>query len=648
MSDAPHIHPLALKAKELHDQLKLKYDLYSSEVETAWRSFNRSQREKCIKAAEPENTKNLQPDYSPDALTVPDSDWFLILLEHRATNSLFDQYTLGPRGLPGDHDATVDFYKGQIHPQIPREYLYTRCMVFYQESEGFYGEIAYVSPEEAPMSFILDEIRGKNLVQMFTGEAILCRQTTLLQFLNAMVDVILKEYSKIQEAARRIRQIIAHGKFKEEWPSWYLSTVHEKPHILCQTVNDHLASHPLLQTWENTPSRAYVSMAIYEVLKDKEYSLALWKCITHLLELLTRPSENKVYWDKLIYELYSLCELEFGRALDNLKRHLSTGILCEWLHPGEDNNGRPCYLMRSDPGDLVDTDRGVRHLFCYFRPDFNLYTAGDFTEWLYDTSGIPLLKEEKTLQRERYALIELNAITDFAKDLFSIFPRPTSNQETKPMFHSLWENTKWNFSRTQKPLEIHGLSGDPEGLNWLGLDTMKDLKDLESENVYDASLSAEMAASALESLDSLFQMYTGNTMGELFEKLVTDFEKQCDQLEVTTRDLDLKREVVAAFTSACWVKPPKALTTTSRKSSPLVHDLKDDPESEEEFEDSESDVEYDTAEYTLEEYDPVEDFEEVTEKYREWNYEETDEAVFWGTLDVESYIKGVRNLPFAC
>ncbi|KAF9764608.1 hypothetical protein IL306_002777 [Fusarium sp. DS 682] len=343
------------------------------------------------------------------------------------------------------------------------------------------------------------------------------------------------------DTAAKLKDIAATGEWNEEWFSWYLATFRENPHILCQTVKDHLVSHPCLQTWEDTPSRAYMSMAVYGALMDMNYAFALWKCINYL----------------------------------------------------------PCYYMKRDPSDLVHKDRRVRHLFCYFGTEFDLFTAGKFTNWLDYTSGTPQLKEEKPLGRESDALNELNAITAFAKELSSIFSPPTCHKETDTVFLSLWEDVKFNFDKTRSAVEANDLSGRRAGFKWLGLDMMEDLKDLESGSPYDATLSPEIAATTLSSLHIVFRMCTGNTMGDLLAKLVRNFVKQCGQLEF--RNEEEQAEITRA--------------DRERIARPFGDDA---PECSASMIDSN---------------DAKEDTEEVN---------------FWGSLDVEPYIMGFRNLPFAC
>lgn len=87
--------------KELHDDLARKYKKHGAAIESIWRSFDQTQRTKCIKAGTADGVVlkhardrslgicyKVVPEWNLRDITDPNSDLLLDLLKHRATKTL--------------------------------------------------------------------------------------------------------------------------------------------------------------------------------------------------------------------------------------------------------------------------------------------------------------------------------------------------------------------------------------------------------------------------------------------------------------------------------------------------------------------------------------------------------------------------------
>jgi hypothetical protein len=315
-----------------------------------------------------------------------------------------------------------------------------------------------------------------------------------------MVDAILEEYLQSQEAAFKLtlEDIIASGQDKEEWPSWYPCTLREKPHILCETVKNHLASHSRLQTPHGVSKLChFMTMAVFEVILDKQYILAIWKCINRLLGLLEGSSMGRYCQDRLIEELYCLCNCVFKRTHEKLKRHMSAGVISEWVLPKQDDEGNTRDCIKKEVGEFVLNDLRPDYLFCFFSPAFDMFTGDKFIRTFYDTSKELPLEIDRPLQTELYAVCELNIIVGFVKKVLSLFPPAPSFLDGDCIYRSTMEDLEAKLARVRSGLERYGLAGSLAPFSRPDSNTIKSLTEFDTGSGYDATLHPSMAGTPL-------------------------------------------------------------------------------------------------------------------------------------------------------
>ena len=102
--------------KELQRDLAKKYRIHGARIEEIWRSFDKGQRARAVKAGAAEgavlkepgdrllgNVYKIMPETNLRDITEPGSDYLLDILKYRATKSLCEQYREGANNAPGDH-----------------------------------------------------------------------------------------------------------------------------------------------------------------------------------------------------------------------------------------------------------------------------------------------------------------------------------------------------------------------------------------------------------------------------------------------------------------------------------------------------------------------------------------------------------------
>ena len=130
--------------RELHGDLKRKWKAHGLKVETAWRSFDKSQRAKCMNSgtiqgkvlkhsrdASLGNVCKFIPEWNLEDMTDPESNLLLEVLEHRATKSLSEQYRSGHNGTAGDLDLIDEIAR----PRNLGAVEFKNCFTVFHESK---------------------------------------------------------------------------------------------------------------------------------------------------------------------------------------------------------------------------------------------------------------------------------------------------------------------------------------------------------------------------------------------------------------------------------------------------------------------------------------------------------------------------------
>ncbi|GIJ87097.1 hypothetical protein Asppvi_006000 [Aspergillus pseudoviridinutans] len=193
--------------KRLHRDLAQKYQLHGSRIEQIWRSWDKSRRDKAVKAgavrgkvlAHPTdqtmgNMYKVIPEWNLRDLTQPESDYLLDHLKHRATKSLSDQYHEGVHGSPGDHAFILESMRVN-HLRHVNPFRNSFTLFIEEDQYGQSYDVTDSAKYREMMTGLSTAVNAGLCVPRSTGELILQRQMYLLQALNVLVGDILEDGS---------------------------------------------------------------------------------------------------------------------------------------------------------------------------------------------------------------------------------------------------------------------------------------------------------------------------------------------------------------------------------------------------------------------------------------------------------------------
>ncbi|RYC82707.1 hypothetical protein BFJ63_vAg14429 [Fusarium oxysporum f. sp. narcissi] len=500
--------------RELHGDLQRKWKAHGPKVETAWRSFNKAQRAKCMKAGSADgvvlkhssdvslgNVYKFIPEWNLEDITEPNSDFLLDILKHRATKTLFEQYAAGVSGTLGDRHLIENMIREKNLRHVDSfNHSYT---YFYDEK---YGESFTVQPKHLDdvMKGLRIAVDHGVLIPRSLGELVLQRQINILQLLNVMIEDILDQGSQtrnrdgpkkqfknapLSESASKQatvtltpQEVAAIASDQKSSLEEYLSLLRTEPTVLCPGVNVQFFSRSELVPDEKGRSLPvhtdkYIGPAVLETIHHAVQGIAVWECITGLLDLLEKQSTDKLYKYTILQELSNMCHFEYARTQALFKRQVSTGTGSKWfkrISNAYDNSGNAKMEKLSD---------------------------------LYKTH---LLEREKLDERESRTLHDVAAIVAFVQDLSAVHSFPSA-------------------SRKKGNLLVTGLQEVDTELNQIKKEV--DLRDYAAP--IDNLLEPGMSAKALEALDEFVVEKTGTKMGSLYrdelEKAFRNVEEQYQQ-----------------------------------------------------------------------------------------------------------------------
>jgi hypothetical protein len=313
-----------------------KYNKHAAVVEQYWRSFDQSQRIRCIKAGAADgvvlkhsldrsmgNVYKIIPEINLRDITKPDSDFLLDLLKHRATNTILDQYMTGVNGGLGDHAFIKQMMDTRnLRLTNPDKNGFTLFL-----DEDRYGQtMAIVRDAPQVLAGLALSIKANLCVPQELGELMLQRQLYMLQCLNIAIEDILdmgsrtrdrKKPSKksdkaataafsnlsIQEPAKGLSlpDLIYSARNQTTTLEEYLALLSTEPVVLTHAVNVCFFSRPELLPDERgriLPVHAdkYISGAVLEAVYNAVKAVAIWNYISRLLGLLaSEAATDKIY-----------------------------------------------------------------------------------------------------------------------------------------------------------------------------------------------------------------------------------------------------------------------------------------------------------------------------------------------------------------
>ncbi|KAF5001070.1 hypothetical protein FGRMN_1264 [Fusarium graminum] len=526
----------SLMLKELHSDLARKYKTHGAKVETAWRSFNRLQRAKCMKAGMAEgavlktstdtslgNVYKFIPEWNLADIAEPNSNLLIDILKYRATKSLPEQYSEGVNGSPGDFALIDEMTKKK---NLRHVNSFTNCYTFFYEEK--YGESIQVSSEHldevlASLRMAID--RGI-LIPQALGELILQRQITLLQCLNVIIGDILEEGSQTRNKGQSNKQskkaptaplsksattpavklspreIIASAQDQMSSLEEYLSLLRSEPTVLCPGVNIQFFGRPELVPDEKGRSLPvytdkYVSSAVYETIHHAVQGIAVWESITGLIELLEKSAIDKLYKTMVLQELSNMCHFEFARVQALFKRQVATAMGSKWfkrLSNVYDNAGNAKVSLKGKPDELTRSDPQLHYLLRLCQPETTLNKAVEWMQKLSDLYKSHPLEREKLAEREARTLYDVAAIVALFQDLSSAFSLPSASRKKGSLFVTNLQGVDVELSQFKKDVDLRDFAAPIDNL-----------------------LEPGVAAKALDVLDQFVTEKTGTKMGSLYQ-----------------------------------------------------------------------------------------------------------------------------------
>ncbi|KAF5656297.1 hypothetical protein FHETE_11057 [Fusarium heterosporum] len=542
----------SLMLKELHSDLARKYKTHGARIENAWRSFNRLQRAKCMKAGMAEgavlktstdtslgNVYKFIPEWNLADIADPNSNLLIDILKYRATKSLSEQYSEGVNGSPGDFALIDEMTKKK---NLRHVNSFTNCYTFFYDEK--YGESIQISSEHldqvlASLRMVID--RGI-LIPQALGELILQRQITLLQCLNVIIGDILEEGSQAVKKGQSNKQskkaptaplsksattlsaklstqeIIASAQDQRSSLEEYLSLLRSEPTVLCPGVNIQFFSRPELVPDEKGRSLPvhtdkYVSSAVYETFHNAVQGIAIWESITGLVEILEKPGIDKLYKSTVLQELSNMCHFEFARVQALFKRQVSTAMGSKWfkrLSNVYDNAGNAKISLKGKPEELTRADPQLHYLLRLCQPETTLNKAIEWMQKLSDLYKSHPLEREKLEEREARTLYDVAAIVALFQDLSSAFSLPSASRKKGYLFVANLQKIDVELSQFKREVDLRDFAAPIDNL-----------------------LEPGVAAKALDVLDQFVTEKTGTKMGFLYQdelnKTFQNLEEQYQQ-----------------------------------------------------------------------------------------------------------------------
>ncbi|KAK3939513.1 ipa protein [Diplogelasinospora grovesii] len=554
--------------KELHEDLAQKYRRHAAKVENMWRSFDKNQRTRCLKAGAAEgallkhpldrslgNVYKFIPEWNLRDLTEPGSDILLDILKHRATKTLGEQYIGGVNGGPGDY-ALID---EMMHTKNLRHVDdFKDCWTFFMDGEEYGASFRILAEHAETLADFAPAIRAGLCIPQSTGELILNRQITLLQSLNILIEDILEEGSQSRSRKQRPK------KSDEEAASAALSklTIKEAPPAklslpdLVASARDQKASledylgllsaEPvvLAHAGRSLPAHTdkYISVAFFDAVHGAVKAAAIWNYIDRLLKLLETSGADKAYRAIILQEISNMCHLEYARAQAVFKRH-------KWfkrVSNAYDNAGNARVTMKGNPEELTRSDPQLHYMLRLCQPETSAARAADWIKKLGDLYEAHPGDRDKLEEREADSLADLAVIVGFIQDLSPVVSMPSLSRKKGQMF----------VSRSQD-LEAE--------LNQLKKDTQMDLLLRDFAVPIDNLLEPGMAEGALKALDGFVVDKAGTKMGFLYQDLVED----CfSDLQNQYRQVRAKMEEQKKGKAAEWTPPPPLLPVSVPEKQP--------------------------------------------------------------------------------
>ncbi|KAF5694500.1 hypothetical protein FDENT_1112 [Fusarium denticulatum] len=458
--------------RELHGDLQRKWAAYGLEVETAWRSFDKAQRAKCMKAAAWRGQVlkhsrdaslgilgRLIPEWNLTDMTDPDSDLFLDIIKHRAMTPLTEQYRCGHNDTAGDLALIDEMARTRsLRHENASKNVFT---VFNERDYGDCFRVPICVNNEEVLSGLELGIHHRYIVPQPLGKLILTRQILMVEALNLMIKSVLVQVSRPKDRSQpknfkpptapvsdshskqatvklHPQELFAIASDQKSSREEFLSLLCSEPRVLCADVNAQFYSRPELvpdEKGRSLPVHIHkdVGPAVFETIYHVVQGIATWESITALLDLLERPSTDKPYKSTVLQELSNLCHFEYARTQALFKRRVSTTRTgSKWfkrISNAYDNLGNAKVSMKGKPEELTRSNPHLHYLLRLCQPDTTVTKAAEWMEKLSDLYIAHPLEREKLGERESRTLHDVAAIVAFVQDLSAVYSLPSTSRK---------------------------------------------------------------------------------------------------------------------------------------------------------------------------------------------------------------------------
>ncbi|KAI1029335.1 hypothetical protein LB504_010779 [Fusarium proliferatum] len=539
--------------RELHGDLQRKWKAHGPKVETAWRSFTKAQRAKCMEAGAMDgqvlkhsrdaslgNVCKFMPEWNLEDITDPNSALCLDILKHRATKSLGEQYRRGHNGTAGDLDLIDEMARTRNLRHVNE---FKNCFTFFDEREyGFSFCVPAGQNVKEVLSGMESAIQQRYIIPQSLGELILQRQLYLLQALNIMIEDVLDQGSETRDRSQlaknskpptaplsdsigkqasvrlNLQELSAIASDQKSSLEEYLSLLRTEPTVLCTGVNVQFFTRPELVPDEKGRSLPvhtdkYVGPAVFETVHHAIQGIAIWESITGLLDLLEKPFTDKLYKSTILQELSNMCHFEYARTQALYKRRVSTGSGSKWfkrLSNVYDKAGNTKVSMKGKPEELTRSDPQLHYLLRLCQPETTVTKAVEWMQKLSDLYRAHPLEREKLRDRESRTLYDMAAIIAFVQDLSAVYSLPSPSRKKCTVLVAGLQDVDAELDQIKKEVDLRDYAAPIDNL-----------------------LEPGMSTRALEALDEFVVEKTGTKMGSLYqdelEKAFRNVEEQYQQ-----------------------------------------------------------------------------------------------------------------------
>lgn len=295
------------------------------------------------------------------------------------------------------------------------------------------------------------------------GSLILLKQLCRLQTLKSIFGAILHEASRPREespdpaaavpaseptnqvpAKVSLSGLITLARNQRETLGESLELLHTEPLVLAYYVDSLICCQPNAVPdeqghRESAETDRDVCAAFYQAVHVANQGPAVWKYITHLLELLEKCTLEGAYRTTLLQEISNACHVEYGRVQALFRQLVQTtvGADCfERVANVYDEAGNPRVIMKGKPEELAQDDA---QLYCILRlcqPETNASKAVYWKDKLIALHKAHHSERRKLGVRQSETLWDLFAIVQLVQDLPSVVSIPLFSRKKRRAFVS--------------------------------------------------------------------------------------------------------------------------------------------------------------------------------------------------------------------